>query len=86
MGQIGGADHLCLRSHRQGPQPTRTSVAEEAFGGLLLGWGDQRPHQVVGKRDHDDEEEEHLGLGGKAPGGQTGRPHLLREPRGKEFA
>ena len=52
-----------------------------AFGGLLLGWGDQCPHQIVGERDHDDEEEEHLGLGGEEPGGQTVWPCLFREPQ-----
>lgn len=47
-----------------GPRSAHTPVAEEAFGGLVLRWGDQRPHQVVGKGDHDDKEEQHLGLGG----------------------
>lgn len=43
-----------------------TSVIEEAFGSLVLRRGDQCTHQVVSKGNHDDEEEENLGLGVKS--------------------
>lgn len=46
-------------------------VAEEPLGGLVLSWGDQRPHQVIGEGDHDDQKEQHLGLGEKDPQGQA---------------
>lgn len=45
-----------------GPLTSRTMVAVETFGGFVLGCWDQRAHQVVGKRDHDDKKEQHLGL------------------------
>lgn len=64
-GTDGWADCPCPQSHGQGPQPAHTPVAEETFGGLVLRWGDKCPHQIVGKRDHDDQEEQHLGLWAK---------------------
>lgn len=45
-----------------GPPASRTMVAVETFGGFVLRCWDQRAHQVVGKRDHDDKKEQHLGL------------------------
>lgn len=66
-----------------GGAPSRTPVAEEAPGGLVLGRGDQGPHQVVGEGDHDDHEEEHLGLGQRTQRSEGLAPPLEGTPAGR---